>query len=133
MCLKPSRRTMRIPTFYCMAFQGNQLAQLERNFKRSCKSHHYTCNSDNNLLTRGPALFLLPFRNPMKFAVVWILETDLWSRFPSAFLLGHKNPVSTHWTSAFLATLLLGMKVCRQEGEGKPQTLWLAAVQYDQK
>lgn len=80
------------PNIFLMEFQGNILAQLMINFNRSHKSHCYMWNSASNLFTRGPVLFLLPFKKPVKLAVILILETNLWSKFSSAFLLFDKSP-----------------------------------------
>lgn len=80
------------PNIFLMALQCNILAQLKINFNRSHKSHCYIWNSASNLFTRGPVLFLLLFKKPMQLAVILIRETDVWSKFSSAFLLFDKSP-----------------------------------------
>lgn len=80
------------PNIFLMALQCNILAQLKINLNRSHKSHCYVWNSASNLFTRGPVLFQSPFKKPVKLAVILILETNVWSKFSSAFLLFDKSP-----------------------------------------
>lgn len=131
-CLKQRRRTMSTPTFPLCNFRTTNLHD-QREISREVVRAIAICKTRLAIYSQSPVLFLLPFRNPVKLAVILNLVTDLQSKFPSAFLLFDKCPVSACWASTLLISPLLYVKVCRQQEEGKLQPSWLATGQHSQK